>query len=613
MQNPRVRKLFSTILGVGAVAGSLVLTSCEDEFTEEDAIRAQQETLAALKDQEAKNDMEAQAMIDSLNRIGAKIDYSVTIVAANKANTGSGARTSAVATLDGITVTIKQGGESMTATTEGGVATFTGLKAGKAVVNVDVAEEGYSSVTYTTLLGSDDKDSYSVGTLIPVLPITKAAGASVVTGKAWAEFDATNDAPELAQGATVQATVGVSDVLSLYGVSRYGYGGVENATYEGFVQTATVGEDGSYELVVPAAYGDEKSGISATIEALPFEHDQTYVKMNEDGSLETVTEKMIFGKGNDVDHIDTDIPSVYMEIEAPTGVAEGFEVKAELNKQFIAESDFDIVTGGTGYSDGDEFELSADDEGAIATFTVFVNGDGEITDIDYSDNGARYTKKPSVKAKTVNGSGASFDIDFTDYYKVVVSNPGSGYWTEPFVSMVTMGDDSQESTVLMESGDGYDLDGGAVEEKDYVLDNVYSNVEPTFTTINPVAKQAMVSPRLIVVEDGSIDEVRESLVDLARVSFGSESSDEFEGGAGYMTSPKVTIKNAKGEEVNAQAIAVVEDGEITEIKIVNPGTDISEVANDIDHDLSDIDFSNIENTLEPGSTTNVKNFNYSDL
>ena len=94
MQNTRVKKLFSTILGVGAVAGTLVLSSCEDEFTEQDAIKAQQESLAALKDQDAKNEMEARAMADSLERIGADVDYTVTVVAADQANTGN-ARTSA--------------------------------------------------------------------------------------------------------------------------------------------------------------------------------------------------------------------------------------------------------------------------------------------------------------------------------------------------------------------------------------------------------------------------------------------------------------------------------------------------------------------------------------
>ena len=72
MQNTRVRNLFSTILGAGVVAGGLVLSSCEDEFTEQDAIRAQQETLAALEDQDAKNAAAAQAMTDSLDRVGAK-------------------------------------------------------------------------------------------------------------------------------------------------------------------------------------------------------------------------------------------------------------------------------------------------------------------------------------------------------------------------------------------------------------------------------------------------------------------------------------------------------------------------------------------------------------
>lgn len=611
MQNTRVKNLFSTILGVGVVAGGMVLSSCEDEFTEQDAIKAQQESLAALKEQDAKNAMDAEAMTDSLNRIGARVDYTVTVVAANEANTGN-ARTNGVATLDGVDVTVTQGGNKMTVATEGGIAVFEGLKTGSAVVTVGATGAGYSSVTYSTLLGGDNSEyrnqAYSVGTMIPVFPVTEAAGATIVKGKAYAEFDATNDMAENATDAIVQATISVKDALTPYSAANGNYGGIKNATYEGFKQTATVDENGDYTLIVPTGNGDSGSGIVADIEFLPFEHDQTYVKLNEDGSLETVTEKVIFGNGDVTNHINENLPSIYMEIEAPTGVAEGFEVKAELNEQTVFESDIEVTAGGTGYTDGDTFELSVEGEDTPTTFQVSVNGEGQITGTySYVSTGAKHTKKPTVKAKTASGTGASFAIEFQDNYSVVISNPGSGYWVQPLVTMVGMYEETQFSSTILNGGTE-EINGTSIGETGDVIGfDIDSDVEPTFTVINPVAKKAIIDPRNIEIsEEGTIE-------NMSPFFFGPlDHSYDFEGGAGYMSSPKVTFKNAKGEEVNAKAIAVIMDGEIVEIQVTNPGSGIRATANDTDHEeLEDMEFAQTASpTLKPGSTTNVMNHNY---
>ena len=63
---------------------------------------------------------------------------------------------------------------------------------------------------------TSDNQAYSVGTLVPVFPVTKAAGATIVKGKAYAELDATNDMIEKAEGAMVQATISVNNALSPY-------------------------------------------------------------------------------------------------------------------------------------------------------------------------------------------------------------------------------------------------------------------------------------------------------------------------------------------------------------------------------------------------------------
>ena len=591
MQNTRVRNLFSTILGAGVVAGGLVLSSCEDEFTEQDAIKAQQETLMAL---EAQN--------DSLNRVGAKINYTVTVAAAGQGNTTNG-RTEVANSAEGATVTVVQAGKTYTETAgKGGVATFIGLMRGQATVTVEAAD--HTTVTYTTTLGSNGSQENNVGTLIPVFPMTVEAGATMVSGKAWAELDATNDMPEAATGAKVRATVNATTALGKYlpnNSNNFGgtvYGAVETATYQGFMQEATVGEDGTYSMIIPNGNGADGQGFSPKVQFLPYVAKQKYVEL-QDGKAVIVEKDVQFGEGiNSTDHID-EIASVYAEIEAPTGKAEGFAVKAELVAQDISRAMVEKISDGTGYKQGDIFELSADKDGKKGTITISsVDAtDGNVIDYTYTSNGAMYTEKPTVAAKTVTGTGVTLEVrGFETMYNVVIDNPGTGYWVKPTVKVVYT-DETTGTTVrdAFESISEGKIENGQVGKKGEVIyENLSSTTVPTFgDVVNPKAKQAIVKS-VSIDADGSI----------TGVSFE-------EVGEGYLTSPKVMFKDASGNEVSAAGVAVLEGSSIDDIAITNPGSGFAQNINKTSHDmLNNVPMTSSSPTLKPGTTNVGVNFNY---
>jgi hypothetical protein len=633
MQNTRVRNLFSTVLGAGVVAGGLMLSSCEDEFTEQDAIKAQQETLIALSDRE-----------DSLNRIGATIDYTVTVAAAGQSNTG---RTSAQSSAEGAEVTLVQGGKTYTETAgKGGAATFTGLSRGQAVVTVEVAD--HTTVTYTTTLGFDasgtgGKEDYNVGTLIPVFPTTVEAGATEIKGKAWAELDATNDMPEAAKGAVVRGTLDVRTVLSSYRQNSGSYGKVETATYEGFSKEATVDENGDYTLIMPNGKGSSGTGFAPTVKFMPFVATQKYAEVK-DGMIMEVEKEVIFGGANTPNpsnnHISDETPGIYVEIAAPDAKPEGFAVEPEMVSQYIDEGYVRVIEGGTGYTDGEVFELSADKDGNKGQLTVFANdgdgGDGAITGYSYNANGALYAEKPTITpGANVTGTGAKLDIEFINNYKVKITNPGSGYWTSPKVSVVIADDEGTQyglPSILTYEDEGYNRDimtieDGKVGQKDgYVRARfdgdliISSMITPTFNIENPVVKQAMIDPSLITITDGRIsDEGIRNDNYWNNGGFFIESSRSqpmFEGGAGYLTQPKVTFKSAAGAGTGAEGLALIEDGMVVGIIITKAGSGYKTEANKEVHDeLSNSQSfqtygTNGDGELTPGASNVGINFSY---
>lgn len=620
----KMKNWFPTLLGVGVIAGSLSLSSCEDEFTEADAIAKQDSTLTALKKLENENaialdelnhdqEMAFRQYQDSLERIGPVVNYTVTVIAGGSANTN--ARTQGQNFAEGATITLVQGGVSRTETTgAGGVATFGDLRIGEAVVTVEATD--HTTVTYTTSLGTANWEHQedNVETTIPVFPLTVEAGASEVNGIAWAELDLTNDEPEFAEGAVVRATISVAGALDAYDIpfGSSNKGEIRTASYSDFVRTATVGADGRYSLIIPNGNADNGEGIDAKVEFLPFEAEQTYLAWQGD-SLAVVKKQVIFDpNAADDGHIDGNLPSVWVEVGAPTGTASGLEFAVTPLRDDLKNSDVELENKGADYVVGDKFNFSKDaDDNAAYLEVTSVDANGGITGYTIIDNGASYDAAPSLEQDAAaSGTGASFMSTYTGDYEVSIANGGSGYWDIPEV-LLTEG--WYENGVLTEYASDIDLSGdtelaaGTIRDNDddNVVYTIYNTaIAPKLEIIPLVARQAVVDLGEIKITDQNRIEGDD---DQYIIDFDQADSDQ---GAGYLTPATVTFKSVNGMGSGATGVAYVTGGVISQITITNPGAGYLDQVNSFDSPAAATASKSATKSFKPASSNPNYNFDF---
>ncbi|WKN46193.1 hypothetical protein [Tunicatimonas pelagia] len=615
---------FTTLLGAGVVVSGLALSSCEDEFTEADAIAAQDSTLTALKRLENEQALAENLQQDSLDRVGAIINYNVTVINGGSDNTR--ARTEGESFASGVTVTLVQGGEPIEVTTnESGVAAFTNLKEGEVAVTIEAAD--HTTATYTTRLQDFTGDLEStVGTTVPIFPTTVAAGASEISGKVWAETDLTNDTREAATGAVVRATLNVQSVMSLYGNLNRGLADVQTLTYSNFVITDTVDAEGNYTLVVPngnATDGNGLLGSALTLDFLPFTANQTLV-VEQGDSLAVVTREAIFGDGTafDVDFL----PSVSVDIAAPVNSASGFELGTKANRTLLSSfSAVALLNGGQDYASGDILYFGEDADGNKAGFTVgSVDANGSIitlngidNDVDATGTNATYSTEPGFDGTDGSGTGAVFDLRFQTTYNIFVTNRGEGYFTTPIVTASAM---DYNGSTLVNVADA-DMASGSnpiasLAGRTIVVDN---RIVPSNSNADTIATTGALAsaPTLTVMAP----EVRKAVIDVTGIGInnnGEITSISFDdNGAGYTSAPTVTINALGGMGTGATGIATIDaSGEVSGIVITNGGSGYVENINDIDgpsgsasQNASDSGVPSVAN-VKPGSAGINKNFNY---
>ncbi len=540
---------------------------------------------------------------DALARAGAKVSYTVTVVDA--AGDNISARTQGEATIEGVSVTVSQGGVSNPGTVTKGIATFTDLRAGEAVVTVEA--EGFTSVTYTTNLGDNssfDLKEDNIETTIPIFPTTVVGGASEVSGKAWAETNTLNNTPEFAKGAVVRATISVDKALEKFGIDLGDddKGGVKSATYSGFVQIDTVDANGEYELTIPNGNGKDGAGIEHSIEFLPFTAPQTYVKKQGD-TLAIVNEDVVFD-GTSHNDVDTNLSSVYATIEAPVNNASGFELMAEAQETALAKANMSIAARGSGYVIGDELMFDENDGSASYIRVDGVNDDGAITLWDVVTDGAAYSSKPGLTAASATGSGASFVHNFKTSYKVKATKSGSGYFALPEV--VASYQDYVNGSLVTKREENVTIGGSVVDGKvmttdvdGYITATFTSASMPTFTITNAAGTQAKIG-EVTVEEDGTISSIT---LDV--------------NGAGYTSQPKVTIV-AVGDGMGngATAVATLDGtGAVTGIQMVNRGSGYIKAANHRSHTDGEVfsvqSAASKKYTVKPGTPKTQRNYDYS--
>ncbi|MCK5536640.1 MAG: carboxypeptidase regulatory-like domain-containing protein, partial [Bacteroidales bacterium] len=143
-----MRKLFIPVMAVFLITAMLISSCKRDEYTEDDAILAQDQ-LDSLNNLDRLRDsviIAYEELRDSLNHIGGIIQYSVNVVEAS-----DGAFTSKSANakdgLEGSSVTVSQYGIVETVVTgPSGIAVFSDLRVG--TINVSVEKIGYTDVDF---------------------------------------------------------------------------------------------------------------------------------------------------------------------------------------------------------------------------------------------------------------------------------------------------------------------------------------------------------------------------------------------------------------------------------------------------------------------------------
>jgi hypothetical protein len=279
------RTIYSWMLSLSLLAGSVTLNSCRDTFTEEQVLKEQQ-----------------------------TIDLAITAVDRYE-NKG----------LAGATVTFQQDGQKLEQTTnEAGVVNFANVKIGSNLI-VTIAKEGFATTRQTI---STMVDGYRVSQVSRTANMYALDGVStaVIRGKVEIETDLTNDKSELAPANTpVEAYIKIDDP-----------NGVNEISIKGQVDA-----NGMYSLKVPAV----KEGMNYTLIFPTLELDQKIAKnRNADERAFPVTEpsidniKTIFDPtaGTSVS-IPVVSRHVYGVIEAPNDPAATTKTQAVVGNIMIDE------------------------------------------------------------------------------------------------------------------------------------------------------------------------------------------------------------------------------------------------------------------------------------
>ena len=617
-----MKKSVLGLLGIGMFCGMGILTSCEDEFTEEDAIQRQeqlidkeQENAVALESLTQQQRLDYLAAQDSLERIGGVVVYSVRVMAGGNVN-ATNARASGSATAEGAEVTVVQNGVAITETADAnGLVVFDDMRIGQ--VNVTVSATDHTTAFFTADITPDQGDSKSVrnaSTTIPLFPITIEAGAGKITGKVEVETNLINDASEVASGAKVNASIDLSDTnFKDNFLLGEGAGRITSISYQNATASATVGDDGTYELIVPAGIGNGNEGLPIAVTFGNFSAQQVLVENNE---RDTVNAQFI--PGATASNVPSDA-GVSLSIPAPsepgTGVA--IEVSPIATSLFSGNNfDIEVLNGGAGYRAGGNGQVYLAIAGADSTFAIFSVEDGRITDFDglsktlnLADVDEVYTETPSLgelvdfDATTEDTeaptTAAQFRIKFQNDYDLELTNGGEGFSFIPSVRVKY----SYYNDMSVSTGSGNQADLSIVTEYaevDLSTINGLSLIDGTHFLVNDAqlpdasgisAETYMTS--FEIVEVIAQERVEAELVPSINSNGELTAISVVSGGSGYAPNQRIDLALNTPNNLGSGAAAFVAEGdvdangEITAVTLTSGGSGYSTTANIASQDNAD--------------------------
>lgn len=351
------RILIKALLVITLFAG--VITACNDDFTEEDALNAQQTIDLSVY------------VIDFFNTTG----------------------------LSEVNVSLIQDGNELIATTnEQGIAIFSGIRIGDDIP-VTVEREGYTTVQRLIDVNTNNFRQGQITETIGILSLTE--NTAVVRGKLEIETDVTNDDPEVVpEGTEVRAILDFElDEINEISI------------------TATTDAEGNFELVVPAT----NRGLEYEIVYPTLVLDQTIAKNRNVGEPEfpetlpslDVISTTFNPRGSGLS-VPDNVPTITATVPTPT---EGRAIRALVFVDDVSSdgeiTDLFISNDGEGYV-GDEVSVTITSlfggSGADITIPIFDSGEfGEISFTETINNGGSGYPQPG-DANRISDEDPSFSF-----------------------------------------------------------------------------------------------------------------------------------------------------------------------------------------------------------
>lgn len=529
-----------------------VFNSCEDNYTEEDA-------------------MEAQQVVDLIISVTDESNFNQPVEAATVSTVING-------------TTVEK------ATDETGSVTFEEVKIG-GNLNVYVSKENYTK-TFTTV--NTTPSNYRQSTISATISIYSLADANTATvkGQLTIETDLTNRSREVLEGMEVKA---------------FNFD-LPNGGNKAFI--GTTDSEGKYEIKVPVN-SDGDDNIRVKFNQLDTIRTAGAVKNN----VYSVKNQKAYYAPEYYERTQIPpVPSAVISIEAPGAAGTGFELITEMDTTWsyltMAASNMNITKTGSGYFpdiSGTDTTLwvpfSPDTKGldtAHVQLTFEKNG-GLISIDDLRDNGtgtgrnAKYSEKPTIDLDLGSGSGAEIYFNFKLYYNIWISNNGTGYKTFPTVKktfnsigteLVT--DYPLSSFAFIADGSIYSDGGGRLS-----MEGQYYSA-PTFEIINPTGKQA-----IAYLPTWGIDGDSTIIDDESWVSQG----DNYD----PANPPAVTITALSGYGSNAKFTAEVSvgSGVINDLELINEGSGYVRNINDY--------LSNGTTNHQNGDYGSINEYNFYDV
>lgn len=375
----------STIFGLMmATAIGLIFTSCKDDFTEEDALKAQQAIDLTIR------------AYDPFTNAG----------------------------VSGATVTIIQDGKEVTQTTSDiGVALFKDVQIGDNIP-VNVKKEGFTEMHKEVNINSNDFRQSSYTQTIPLFALDGPSTA-IIRGNVEIETDVTNDKPEFP----------ANQIITAY----FNYDSWNNVAI-----SSTIDANGNYELKVPASVqGQNITFVYPTIETNQtiyiggYEGEPDFPNQTALPSKATI--KTLFSPDNNVDaSYVPDVEPLYALATAPTGTgAKHARLNVSVNNTTGAITGIFVNDGGKGYpvsstsidvvitsingtnGTGVVAKATTDANGVITSVTVssqgsgYPNDDSSLTNKTYSEDPSGFSSNVTVKPGTIKVMNLNYGTGLT--------------------------------------------------------------------------------------------------------------------------------------------------------------------------------------------------------